>query len=123
IDVEVLKGELRSIAAGESLQAVMDVTDAYVVCLKARYPNKVAHIRAIAAEYNRMSSRASVQSALTSPEGFDGLESYAKERANEALPELDSIPVEQRLTEQEITAALGKPNYQSRVETIKSLSV
>lgn len=109
---------VRSIIAGEALQALADVRAAYVCRLKVVLPeNKHKHIDAIAREVSRVTAQAFLPDNYGSIEKVGIAYDYIDSRSAAPLASFAQITAQDRVTSEEILAVLGSQNFQERSQT------
>lgn len=116
--LEAFYGNVRTIVAGEALQALSDVRAAYVCRLKATLPeNKHAHLNAITREVARITAQAFLPNNWNSMTTVGDTYDYVDGRIASPPASLKNIPTADRITSAEILTIIGNPNFKKRSET------
>lgn len=117
-NLTAFRSEFQSIIAGEAQQAIGAVRSAYICRLKNSLPeNKHAYIDLMESEMSRMTVGLFLQSNFADFNATNALFDQLEARAEEALPRWDAIPVADRVTRAEVEAAIGTPDFTSRIDT------
>jgi hypothetical protein len=110
--------QVRAIIAGEAQQALGDVRVAYICRLRTTLPqNKHAHIALIDKELTRVTLGIFLQSNFADFNTTIAMTDALEARAAEGLPDWQAIPAANRVTRAEVAAAIGNPDFRSRIET------
>jgi hypothetical protein len=119
--LNAMYSNVRSVIAGETMQAWSSVRSQYLCRLLATLPaNKHDHAKALIEEAFFFTT---VMRGMdwSSPEGTVAALEFRTERLSKPIPTLDEIPAANQITPAEIYAAIGSPNFVSRDETRRSI--